>query len=293
MYPLFNLNSIHLMSTPLRLMFLVILLGLPLLSVFGEKDTLKPEYKELMDIVESEKTLVERMQSDVPQEKLKAEIELRINTIIEAYQTYLENYPRNVFAKILYGKFLRKANKPKEANEVFLEIHEDNPEIAVVNQNLALFAAEVGDYENAYEFFTSAIKLEPDTALFHYQFGEFLYTYKNTLVKRQILTISQLEDKMKSSFQRAYELEPENRDFHTRWAESFFDVFKPDWDEALAIWDELINTSTNLFERDVLNLQKARVLIELSRYYEARELIEGVKDPALVGSKQKLLKLLP
>ena len=293
MYPLFNLNSIRLMSKPFRFMFLVMLLGLPLLSAFGEKDTLKPEYRELMDIVESEKTLVERMQSDIPEEKLEAEIELRISTIIEAYKTYLENYPRNVFAKILYGKFLRKTNKPKEANEVFLEIHEDNPKIAVVNQNLALYAAEVGDYENAYKFFESSIALEPETALFHYQFGEFLYTYKNTLVKRQILTISQWEDKMKLSFRKAHKLEPENRDFHARWAESFFDVFQPDWNKALAIWDELISTSTNLFERDVMNLQKARVLIELSRYYEARELIEGVKDPALVGSKQKLLKQLP
>lgn len=282
------------MTKRIRLSLLALTLVLPSLFLAGKTDELKPEYKELMDIVESERMLVDRMQEDdVSDANLDAEIELRINTIIESYQSYLEKYPRSVFAQILYGKFLRKANKPKKANEVFLEIHEDNPEIAVVNQHLALYAGEQGNYKSAYKFFQTAIKLEPDTALYHYQFGEMLYTFRNELVRDQMLTISEVEDEMSRSFKKAHDLEPENRDFHTRWAESYFDVFQPNWNEALAIWNELIATSNNLFERDVLYLQKARVLMKLTRYYEARELIESVKDPALTGSKKKLLKELP
>ena len=282
------------MTKRIRLFLMALTLALPFITFAKETDELKPEYKELMEIIESEKMLTDRMQEkDVSEENLDAEIELRINEIIEMYKTYLDDYPRNVFAQILYGKFLRKANKPNEANEVFLEIHEENPEIAVVNQHLALYASEQGDYESAYKFFQTAIRLEPDTALYHYQFGELLYTFTDELVRSQMLTISEIEDKMRLSFRKAHDLQPENRDFHTRWAESYFDVFQPDWSEALGIWNELIATSTNLFERDVLYLQKARVLTKLSRYYEARELIESVKDPALIGSKKKLLKELP
>jgi tetratricopeptide (TPR) repeat protein len=277
----------------IRSTILVLFFALSLSLLAEDEEALKPEYKELLDIVESQKTLIERLKDDVPEKKLEAELELRIETIIASYEQYIATYPRNVFGKILYGKFLRMANKPDEANEVFLEIHEDNPEIAVVNQHLALYASEQGDFENAYKFFQSAIALEPDAALFHYQFGEFLDTFRSSLVSLQLLTLSEAETKMQLSFEKAHRLAPENRDFHMRWAESYFNVFNPDWEEVLVIWNDLLMTSTNVFERDVMNLQKARVLIHLSRFYEARELIEGVNDPALRDSKRKLLDSFP
>ena len=107
------------------------------------------------------------------------------------------------------------------------------------------------------------------------------------------MAVSEIEERMVASFAKAHELAPENRDFHTRWAESFFDSFNPDWNKVLTIWDELLETSSNQFERDVMRLQKVRILIELKHYYEAEQLLKAVTDPALADAKDKLLKQLP
>lgn len=288
-----NLNSIVCMIPYFRVVFVCLFVALSLPLNGKKSDTLKPEYHELLIIVDAEKTLLERMKSDLSEEKLNAEIAMRAESIEKSYHAYLEDYPSSVFAKILFGKFLRKIDKTEDADDLFLDIHEDNPDIAVVNQQLALYASEKGKFVNAYKFFTVAISLEPETALFHYQKGEFLYTYKIPLIKQLVLSISEVERQMNLAFETAHKLAPDNRDFHLRWAESFFDVFNPDWTTILPIWDELLESTSNLFERDVLRLQKARVLIKLSRYMEARNLVESVNDSALNDSKKKLLELLP
>ncbi|MEQ9825208.1 MAG: hypothetical protein ABQ298_12565 [Puniceicoccaceae bacterium] len=261
--------------------------------LFAKSDQVPAEYRELHAIVEMEQTLMKRMQADLPGNKLDKEIQLRLNEIDEAYRSYLDTYPRSTFGQILYGKFLRKADRSEAAYAIFLDVQEDNPDIAVVNQHLALFASEIGDFKDAFRYFERAIELEPNEALYHYQFGEFLHSFRQALMVEQVLPLSELENRMAQSFRRAHELAPENRDFHARWAESFFDVFNPDWESVLPIWDELLRTSNNQFERDVLRLQKARVLLKLQRYFEASQLIEPIADPALQDSKRELLDTIP
>jgi tetratricopeptide (TPR) repeat protein len=257
------------------------------------EETVPEEYLELYRIIESEQALVERMRSNLAPEKLDSEIELRLGEIDEAYRAYIDKFPLNTFGQILYGKFLRKANRPEDAYAIFLDIQEDNPDIAVVNQHLALFASEIGDFENAYRYFMRALELEPETALFHYQMGEFLHAYKNPLVREIPLPVSDVEQRMLAHFEKAHQLAPDNRDFHARWAEAFFDVFNPDWSRALEIWDTLLATSSQQFERDVLRLQKARVLVETRKFWEAGELIRSVRDPALSEAKDQLLARIP
>jgi len=259
----------------------------------NDKEEVPAEYSELYAIVEAEKTLMERMESDVPEAKLDKEIQLRLDEIDESYRNYIDKFPNSVFGQILYGKFLRKADRSDDAYAVFLDIHEDNPDIAVVNQHLALFASEIGDFQDALKYWNKAIELEPNQALYHYQFGEYLYTYKIQLMQQHLMSVSEIEDRMVASFGKAHKLAPENRDFHVRWAESFFDSFQPDWNQVLTIWDELLETSHNQFERDVLRLQKVRVLIELQRFYDAEQLLNSVSDPALEEARSKLKDKLP
>jgi tetratricopeptide (TPR) repeat protein len=277
-------------------MITVLLIGLlasPSPVSGSRAEQVSPEIAELKAIVDAEAMLVQRMQQLVPSEKLDKEVAHRIENIKTLYDDYLIKYPSNPFGGILYGKFLRKVNQPHEANEVFLDIHEDNPEIAVVHQHLALYASELGNYPEAFRFFRSAIALEPGAALFHYQFGEFLHTYSMSLIQHKLVGHSEVEELMTQAFAEASRLEPANRDFRLRWAESFFDVFRPDWPHALDLWDGLIASSTNRFELEVLRLQKARVLIELKRWEEARSLVLSVSDPSLQNDRRKLLAALP
>jgi tetratricopeptide (TPR) repeat protein len=272
--------------------FLTLFPGL-VLSITAQDEPVPAEYAELMALVEQEKNLINRLDSKVAPDKLDTEIQMRIDEIAEAYEAYIDRYPNSVFAKLIYGKFLRKTDQPKRANELFLDIHEEFPDLPVVNQQLALYASEKGDLKKALHFFQKTLELDPTQALYHYQYGEFLYAYKTALIKGNHMPISEVESQMESSFRRAHEMEPGNRDFHMRWAESYHDIFNPDWEKILPEWNTLLETSRNSFEKDVIRLQKARVLIKLSRFFEARQLVEAVSDPALEDSRHQVSKLLP
>jgi tetratricopeptide (TPR) repeat protein len=273
--------------------FLLLCLASTTALLAGDEEPVPEEYLALYQIIQSEQALVERMSSNLAPEKLDSEIELRLREIDQAYRAYIDEYPLNTFGQILYGKFLRKANRPEDAYAVFLDIQEDNPDIAVVNQHLALFASEIGDFENAYRYFQRALELEPETALFHYQMGAFLHSFKLSLVRELPLPVSEVEQRMLSHFEKAHQLAPDIRDFQLRWAEAYFDVFNPDWSRALELWDALLATSSQQFERDVLRLQKARVLVETRKYWDAGELIRSVRDPSLTEAKEKLLARIP
>jgi tetratricopeptide (TPR) repeat protein len=275
----------------LKTLAAIVTLALGFIATASEE--LPEEYAELMALVEQEKHLIGRLDDDLADKKLDAEIQMRIDEIGNSYEQYIERYPNSVFAKLIFGKFLRKTDQSERANQLFLSIHEEIPDIPVVNQQLALHASETGDYATALHFFRKTIELDPKQALYHYQFGEFLYTYKTSLMQGGRMPISEIEAEMNQAFAQAHRLEPNNRDFHLRWAESYFDLFNPDWTEILPEWYELMESSQNSFEKDVIRLQTARVLIQLKKYFDAEQLINEVDDPALVDSVAQVRAMLP
>jgi tetratricopeptide (TPR) repeat protein len=248
--------------------------------------------EQLMVIVNSEQRLAKRLEADLAPDKLQTEIELRIEEIRQAYEKFLLRYPDHLYGSILFGKFLRKTNDPEKAHEIFLRLNELHPELAVIHQHIALYASEKGDYRIAHTHFKQAIAIEPDTALFHYQYGEFLHHFRTKLETDGIIQAGDSAPIMQAAFRQASFLEAGNRDFKTRYAESFFDLDHPDWAQACTLWDQLINSSRNRFEKEVLMLQKARVMIALEQWENAQALLKEVHDPALHPSKKQLQEQL-
>ncbi|MFP6900558.1 MAG: hypothetical protein VCA36_06420, partial [Opitutales bacterium] len=95
------------------------------------------------------------------------------------------------------------------------------------------------------------------------------------------------------AFREAAKLKPDDTEYQLRYAQCFFDVSKPDWKEALRIWKKLsIRGDSSPEEGEYFLLCQARVLLELGRRDEAKELIDRVNSPAMRATKQKLLDLL-
>lgn len=253
-----------------------------------------PEAHEaLLAIVEREKTLQHLDEMAQMGRNTQKEFESTAAGILEDYSCWVEQHPDAILGRILYGKLLVKLDMKEKAHQQFLAANKIDPHVAVVNQQLGNHAAEKGDYSEAFFHLRKACFLDPDAAPYHYQLGELIYTYKNPLVLNRDLSISEAEELMMSSFQKATELAPDVRDFAMRHAEAYFDLLNPDWNEALAKWDHLLESTDNLFERDVIRLRKAQVLAKLKRFLEARELAESVTQEALQEARESILAGLP
>ncbi len=256
-------------------------------------DKEKTPAEELMEIIEMENALKGRLQEDIREDYLISEFELRARRIRTAYEDYTEKYPDDLYGNILFGKFLRMVDDMDEAHEYFLKAYAIDPDVAVVRQQMANYLAESGKIQEALDHLRAAIRLEPDVAQYHYQLGELLHIYRAVYLGRELLTQEELEALMHRSFAEAHYLAPDVRDYQARYAESFFDITEPNWTVALTLWNNLLETTQNLFERDVFRLQKARVLTALEDYANAREVIESVTDTSLLRTRREMLDNLP
>lgn len=221
---------------------------------------------------------------------LNTEQENSLANIAAMYDSFLTEAPDHLYGHILYGKFLRDIGQAEEANAVFLRANQINPNVAVVKQQIGNYFAETGDYIIALPYFLAATELEPNEPMYHYQLGELIYFYRDFLLADGAYSREILDQQMLTAFHRAAELAPNNSNYSFRYAESFFDLKKPQWDNALKAWQRLANLELTDRERDVARLQTARVLIHLRHNDEARALIETVSNPTLQTAREELLQ---
>ena len=245
----------------------------------------------LGDIVEREVRFYERIRND-PDFYSASEVERRVGDILEAYQSFLADNPDDVEALILYGKLLRRVDEPEAAFGAFLKADALDPKIAVVKQQIGTYLAETGKAKSALPFYLQAVELEPDTAVYHFGLGQLLAEFRDTFLKEAIFTPDALDREMLKAFRKAAQLDPDNFDFQMRLGEAYYDLSSPDWKGALLHWNALAKHIDDPLRIEIVNLHRARVLGELGRHKEARELANSIEDPALQFSKEQVLQYL-
>lgn len=213
----------------------------------------------------------------------------RLLEVVYAYENFIARFPESELGYIFYGKLLRKIGMNKKANNMFARANRINPNLPVVKQQIGNFLAEEGMFELALPYFISAIELDPNTALYHYQLGELLFTYYEAYLSKEIFDRSTLDEKMLTAFRRAAELEPKERTFAYRYAEALYDVEHPDWHLALKTWDDLLKSADDERERDIIRMHQARLYILWGHPEVAKRILDSIDQPALEASRKELL----
>lgn len=223
-----------------------------------------------------------------PEKYSDSEKERLLNNVLSQYQEFVYENPNYVYGYILYGKLLRQVGEREAANIAFVRANSLDPQIAVVKQQIGNYLVEEGDPVEAAAYFASAIDLDPTNALYRYQLGETLYIYRSELVELEGIPPEVYEEQMLEAFGDASRLAPDNRQFLMRYTEAFFDVSNPDWEMALANWNNLENSATDPVEVDIIRLQKARVLLAMDRDDEALAIARRVTRPSLQAAKAEM-----
>ncbi|WP_269539299.1 hypothetical protein [Cerasicoccus fimbriatus] len=244
--------------------------------------------RRLRDIYERQQALYQRL-SDEGAELSDPEYDRLITEVLTQYQSYLLDFPDSVHGVVLYGKMLRDIDQRHEANKAFIRANRLDPNLAVVKQQIGNYLAEEGEPALALAYYMSAAELEPNESLYAYQIGEVLYTYRDELIADEALEPALLDQQMLDSFERAHQLDPDNRQLNRRYAEAFFDVDTPNWEKARTLWRKLEISTTDPGEKDWIRLQEARVLIKMGHTAEARQILSEVQTPSLQGAKEHLL----
>lgn len=216
----------------------------------------------------------------------------QVQALVHDYDMLLRASPDFAAAYAAYGYLLSKVGMRREAAAMLLRANQLDPDIALVKNELGNVLAEDGKPLQAAPYFLAAIKLEPGEPLYHYQLGMILAGARDDFLKSGEWTRATIDGTMLQAFRRAAELAPDRFEFVYRYAEAFYDVENPDWDEALKAWSALEEKAPTAIERQTMRLHAANILIKTGRQEHARLLLGTVDEPALQGQKRKLIEQL-
>ncbi len=245
--------------------------------------------RRLQRIIERQDAFIRELSTN-PENFSMGEQERQANVILAEYQSFILDNPDYIYAYLLYGKMLRQLGDREAANLIFLQANRINPNLAVVKQQIGNYLAEEAQPELALPYFLAAVELEPNEAIYHYQLGELLHRFRDDFTAGGGYDRRTFDQEMLAAFRNAAQLDRNDQDLQRRYAETFFDLENPDWNQALQEWNRLLNTADSPLETDLIRLQKARVLIQLGRHDEARTQLIGIDRPALEEARQQLLR---
>lgn len=217
----------------------------------------------------------------------------QVQSLTHDYERLLRESPKFAMGHAAYAGLLGKVGMRKESAAMLLKANQLDSAMPYVKNQLGNYLAEEGKPLEAAPYFLSAIKLAPNEPLYHYQIASLLVEARDDFLRSGEWTRTALDEAVANGFKRAYELAPDRFEFAYRYAESFGDMAKPDWDEALKMWAKLEEKAPTPIERQTMRLQAANVLIKQGKFDHARSLIATVDELALQGQKQKLVAQLP
>ena len=228
----------------------------------------------------------------------------RLAPIAARYENHLKRHPDDAEAFVLYAKFLRDGGDDEGAADYFEKARKLQPEWAVVHQQLAAIAAERGDGVKAFPLMKRATELEPGQAVYQLQLGELITAFRDTLQKNGVFETREAADTaMQNAFRAARALAPRSPEAAMRYAESFYDVEKPDWQAALEAWNvaqrifteasrDNADVSAATLLRETLELHRARAYAELGNCDASEKILHGITDERLAYSCARIRKVI-
>lgn len=220
----------------------------------------------------------------LPQEELLRQAQYLVNQ----YESYLNENPKDVNGLILFGKFLKKTGHPEDAFSKFWQADLLNPNIAVTKQQIGNFFVENGRVIEAFPFFIHATRLEPNEPSYHFDLGNFIYIFEEQL--SSVDHDENLGKLMHQSFKHAAYLKPEDLDYQLRFAQSFFDFNHSNLNDGLVAWEKLLAyfSDRTKEETDYIKLGIAKMLIKLNKPDDALNLLSSIQTKSLFLSKDVL-----
>lgn len=245
----------------------------------------------LKQLSEREQAAFKRYDRALATEDIRS-IEAELQSIVDGYETLVAASPGYAPGYISFGMFLHRIGERIASNAMLIRADELDPFHAIVKNQLGNYQAEEGQYAEALAFYQMAIALNPSEPLYHYQVGNLLFSYRKFFIDDKLFLPDGFDLQMQKSFREAAILNPTHLPYRLRYAQSFFDVARPNWEAAIEEWQQLADFPGDPSQQQLMELYMARARLEAGHHTAARKIIKRITRPELQESKEKLLKML-
>src|SRR5213082_3537651 len=209
---------------------------------------------------------------------------LRVEQIY--YQLVRDN-PQSVRAQNATAAFLSKNGKAEAAIEHWRTAQRLQPGNGEAANSLGGAYLRMGRVREAAEQFLLAVRSESDNPDYHFDLGNVEFVLRRDLTAAWKIDSAELLQRALFQFREASRLAPINLEYARAYAETFYGIPNPDWEQAQIAWQHYLELSTN---RNFAYLHLARVSLKRHKKAEALSFLDKILDPSYFRIKEKLRK---
>ena len=187
------------------------------------------------------------------------------------YKHFLNDHPRHARAMVAYGDYLDDLGREEEAMGWWKKAITVDHNEAYAYNDIANHYGHYGRAAEALKLYDKAIALVPTEPMFRFNWATTCVSFRNDSHTAYGWTKEEIFRRSLAQFRRARDLDPQNFDLATAYAETFYMVPKPDWEEAYAAWKFCLNQPLDDGQQQLVHTHLARGCLRRERYDEARE----------------------
>jgi len=207
--------------------------------------------------------------------------------VAQIYHQLVRDNPQSVPAQNALAAFLWKNGEAEAAVEHWRIAQGMEPANAETANSLGGAYLGLGRVPDAAEQFRLAIHSEAANPLYHFNLANVEFVLRRDLTAAWKIDSAELLQRALFQFREASRLAPMNLEYARAYAETFYGMPNPDWEEAQIAWQHYLELST---DRNFAYLQLARVSLKRHKKAEALSFLDKVSNLSYSEVKEKLRK---
>jgi cytochrome c-type biogenesis protein CcmH/NrfG len=205
----------------------------------------------------------------------------------QMYYQLVRDNPQSVPAQNALAAFLWKNGNAEAAVEHWRTAQRLDPKNGEAANALGGAYLSIGHVREAAEQFLLAVRSESDNPDYHFDLGNVEFILRHDLTTAWKIDSAELLQRALFQFREASRLAPTNLEYARAYAETFYGMPNPNWNDAQNAWQHYLELSTN---RNFAYLQLARVSLKQRKKAEALSFLDKISDPSYSEVKEKLRK---
>ena len=207
--------------------------------------------------------------------------------VAQIYHQLVRDNPQSVPAQNALAGFLWKNGEAEAAVEHWRIAQGMEPANAETANSLGGAYLGLGRVPAAAEQFRLAIHSEAANPLYHFNLANVEFVLRHDLTAAWKIDSAELLQRALFEFREASRLAPMNLEYARAYAEAFYGMPNPAWEDAEIAWQHYLELST---DRNFAYLQLARVSLKRHKKAEALSFLDKVSDFSYSDVKEKLRK---
>jgi cytochrome c-type biogenesis protein CcmH/NrfG len=205
----------------------------------------------------------------------------------QMYYQLVRDNPQSVPAQNALAAFLWKNGKTEAAVEHWRTAQRLQPKNGEAANSLGGAYLKMYRFPEAAAQFLLAVSSESDNAAYHFDLANVEFLFRRDLTAAWKIDSAELLQRALFQYREASRLAPTDLEYARAYAETFYGMPNPDWEEAQIAWQHYLELCT---DRNFAYLQLARVSLKRHKKAEALSFLDKVSGSLYSEVKEKLRK---